>query len=78
MKAAGVFGVDAVTAFVAQVESLSRKIDGMMTLRAVTIMVFETCSGGHATNDCLIVSTSSGQHEQVDFVSGMNWPQWNP
>lgn len=30
MKAMGVFEVDAVTALVAQVESLSEKIDGMM------------------------------------------------
>lgn len=77
MKASRVFEVDAVTVLVAQFNSLSKEIDGMMVIRATTIMLCETCSGRHPINDFPIVRTSLGQHEQLDFVSGVNQPQGN-
>lgn len=60
------------TALAAQVESLSKNIDGMMTPRVALIMAFETCSGGNPTSDYPIVSASSGHVEQVNYISGMN------
>lgn len=71
MKAVEVSEVDAVTALATQVESLRKKVDGIMAPRAALVMLCATCRGGHLTNDSPIVSASARQHEQVDFVSGV-------
>lgn len=60
------FEVDAMTALVAQVESLSKKIDGFMTPRAASVMGCKICHGGYPKTNYPIVSTSLGQIEQVE------------
>lgn len=56
VKTPGEFEVDVVTALEAQIKSLSKKLDGMMTPRAAPVMSCETCIGGHPTTECPIVS----------------------
>lgn len=61
VNTAGIFEVDGVTALAAQVESLSKKINGMMSPRVASLMFCETCIRGYPTNDCPIVGASMGQ-----------------
>ena len=77
-KASGVLEVSKVTALVAQVEALSKKIDSLSLLKLVTIMAYETCEKGHTIIDCLIVGVGPGPNKQLDFVGSALHPQGNP
>lgn len=51
----------------AQVEALSKKIDGLSLLKSITVMACDTCGGGHTSIDWQIVGVAHEAIEEIDF-----------
>ena len=77
-KVAGLHEIDAVTSLVAQVESLSKKLDTLTSPRVAAVTSCTGCGGGHAPSDCPISIGRTTSVEQVDFVGNAMRGQGSP
>ena len=79
-KPAGIYEVDAVTALARQVETLSKKIDGLSVgHQPVQVLQCDMCNGGHVTDECQGLSAVARQTpEHVDYMGNAPRPQNNP
>ena len=78
-KAAGVHNVDTYTALSAQIEALTKKIDGMSApIMKVQAMQCELCGGGHQSMDCQVGNPFAQSAEQANYVNNFRGQPNNP
>ncbi|XP_031286373.1 uncharacterized protein LOC116145068 [Pistacia vera] len=68
-KAAGLYGVDAITTIYAQLEALNKKIDNMSApIMQVKSMSCDLCGGDHLSNECQVGNHFANSTESANCV----------
>ena len=77
-KTAHVYNIDMVTTLAVQVESLNKKITGLMVTKQMLNSHCDLCGGIHGSQECQAVKNMEVPSEHVDYMRNAPKPQNNP
>ena len=79
VKPVGIHSVDPMTVLAAQLEVLSKKIDGFsITNQQSSVLHCDICGGPHMSQVCQVLATEEDQKELVDYLVNAPRQQGNP